>query len=69
MLVVQQELLSLRFLDASACSSTLSVHWDACYLSETWALVKEDSEEAMGVVHSAPFSASSISESCTADDL
>ena len=69
MLVVQQEPLSLRFLDASASSSTLSVHWDACYLSETWALVKEDSEEAMVEVHSAALSASSISESCTADDL
>jgi len=69
MLEVQQEVLSLCFHDASACSSTLSVHWDVYYLSETWALVKEDSEEAMGEVHSAPLSASSISESCTADDL
>ena len=69
MLEVQQEVLSLCFHDASACSSTLSVHWDACCLSEIWQPVKEGLEEAMGVVHSAAFSAASISESYTADDL
>ena len=58
----QQELLSLRFLDASACLATIFVHWDACFLSETSCL-KEGSEEAMGADDLAAFSASSSLES------